>query len=553
MLMTRTLRSSSVSLSLLHMAILTSWSLTLVRGFGVGVGFGRKGLTHRTPTSIVTVTTTGTTTTAPRNAGTAATHGHNRQHHFFSSLLLRLSPHPHNNISTTTTMTKRKNNNRVVPVVVPVGIRRSTRLQTCGLQKCGQNAAQQYTVIANSSSDNNASSSEPSSSSSSSSSKEIMEKEEKEKKSSVVKRAKTTSKTTTIKKKSAAKVKKEPTKEAESKSVRVKKSSTVACLPRTRELELQSEHCHGGAAAVNVNQHVNELIVFGVDEAGRGPLCGPVVAAAAYMPVGMDIPGIVDSKKITKEEERERLYDCIVNNNDNNNDNGGGVRWAVAIIDAARIDEINILQATMEGMRLACEALVTKTGIHAPSQQDNKNRVMVASAQEKGCYVVYSGSITGTGGTSTDADAGLADANKEDSTAVTIISDNPTNDGEGEIITTTEPPCTSTTHTSTYCALVDGNRCPTSMPDNCASESIIKGDSKEYCIAAASILAKVTRDRLMREYDTLYPAYNLAQHKGYPTKAHIQAVMTHGASPQHRRTFAPLKHMTFDQNGKQVV
>jgi ribonuclease HII len=83
----------------------------------------------------------------------------------------------------------------------------------------------------------------------------------------------------------------------------------------------------------------------------------------------------------------------------------------------------------------------------------------------------------------------------------------------------------------------------------CPAESVVKGDSKEFSIAAASILAKVTRDRLMHGYDRLYPKYNLGQHKGYPTAAHQNAVRDHGASPIHRRTFAPLKHMEFDEEG----
>lgn len=103
---------------------------------------------------------------------------------------------------------------------------------------------------------------------------------------------------------------------------------------------------------------------------------------------------------------------------------------------------------------------------------------------------------------------------------------------------------------NSYYALIDGNKVPKEMP--CACESLVKGDGREYAIGAASILAKVTRDRLMHEYDKKYPEYNLSQHKGYPTAAHMAAVRKHGASPIHRRTFAPLKHMTFDDDGKVI-
>ena len=101
-----------------------------------------------------------------------------------------------------------------------------------------------------------------------------------------------------------------------------------------------------------------------------------------------------------------------------------------------------------------------------------------------------------------------------------------------------------------YYALIDGNRVPKEMP--CEAEPMVKGDSREYCIGAASLIAKVTRDRLMHAYDELYPEYNLQQHKGYPTQSHMSAVFKHGASPIHRRTFAPLKHMSFDKDGRIV-
>mmetsp|Transcript_21803 Transcript_21803/g.47606 ORF Transcript_21803/g.47606 Transcript_21803/m.47606 type:complete len:526 (+) Transcript_21803:3-1580(+) len=260
------------------------------------------------------------------------------------------------------------------------------------------------------------------------------------------------------------------------------------CLPRTRELSLKSE----------LNDE--SLVVIGVDEAGRGPLAGPVCAAAAFLPV--DIAGITDSKKITKEDDREKLYEEIMM--------APGVRWAVAIVDAQRIDEINILQATMEAMRMATTAVVS------PSSGDEI--ASEVSTDRRGCYVIRGA-----------------------------------NDDEGVAIDAASVAAASTASsdpaTSNY-ALIDGNRVPTDMP--CDAAPLVKGDSREFCIGAASIIAKVTRDRLMHAYDAMYPEYNLAQHKGYPTAAHMAAVRTHGASPIHRRTFAPLKHMSFDNEGRIV-
>lgn len=231
--------------------------------------------------------------------------------------------------------------------------------------------------------------------------------------------------------------------------------------------------------------------MVGVDEAGRGPLAGPVVAAAAFVPT--DIPGVTDSKKLIDEGKREELYDRIIRSR--------GVRWAAAIIDARRIDEINILQATMEGMRLAVEALMDPAG-----GKKGAKREMEATAKKVGCYVVCG--------------CDRKSANEDGNSA-------------------------------THYALVDGNRVPPSMP--CDAEAMVKGDSREYAIGAASIIAKVTRDRIMREYDAIYPQYGLAKHKGYPTAAHMAAVHGHGASPIHRRTFAPLKHMDLDEEGRIVV
>lgn len=178
----------------------------------------------------------------------------------------------------------------------------------------------------------------------------------------------------------------------------------------------------------------------------------PVVAAAAIVPA--TIAGIIDSKKITKEDERERIYEELIRS--------PGIRYAVAIISAKRIDEVNILQATLEGMRMAVAGVMNI---------DSEIQV------EKG------------------KDSNVASAERNDSSYV-ITSGSPKNKKTNEI----------------YYALIDGNKVPKEMP--CQCESLVKGDGREYSIGAASILAKVTRDRLMHEYDKMYPKYNLSQHKG---------------------------------------
>jgi ribonuclease HII len=239
-----------------------------------------------------------------------------------------------------------------------------------------------------------------------------------------------------------------------------KKSRKFACPLRTREAALEGHD------------------VMGVDEAGRGPLAGPVVAAAALVPCTLE--GVMDSKLLTKEEEREKMYQALIES--------PNIQYAVAIVDAARIDEINILQATLEAMRMAVDGVM------------NPKRGGKVCVSREGCYVVCG------------------------------------------------PKAKKHRKSNKYYALIDGNKVPKDMP--CDAECIIKGDSKEFCIAAASILAKVTRDRLMRGYDELYPEFQLQQHKGYPTAKHMALVRKYGASPIHRRTFAPLKHMSFDEQGR---
>ena len=177
-------------------------------------------------------------------------------------------------------------------------------------------------------------------------------------------------------------------------------------------------------------------VVCGVDEAGRGPLAGPVCAAAVILPADLEIPGLNDSKKLTDKKRRE-LYDIII---------ARSIAYGIALVDEKTIDEINILQATFLAMERAVAQLSVQPDL----------------------------------------------------------------------------------------ALVDGNRAP-ALP--VPVKTVIKGDSLSASIAAASILAKVTRDRLMEELDETYPAYGFAVHKGYGTKRHYEALAEFGPSPVHRMTF----------------
>ncbi len=177
-------------------------------------------------------------------------------------------------------------------------------------------------------------------------------------------------------------------------------------------------------------------LICGIDEAGRGPLAGPVCAAACVLPAGLELEGLNDSKKLS-EKRREALYDQIT---------AQALAWAVCLVDEKTIDEINILQATFRAMRGA----VSKLSL-----------------------------------------------------------------------------------TPNLC-LVDGNLDPgLGLP----TKTVVKGDATCASIAAASILAKVTRDRLMLRYDAQYPGYGFAAHKGYGTKAHYAALAALGPCPIHRRSF----------------
>ena len=177
--------------------------------------------------------------------------------------------------------------------------------------------------------------------------------------------------------------------------------------------------------------------IAGIDEAGRGPLAGPVVVAGVIMPKDSMIEGVNDSKKVS-EKKREKLYDLILEE---------AISYSVAVVGQDCIDEINILNATKQGVTTVVEELDVKP------------------------------------------DLILIDA---------------------------------LTHINTKGIPYD---------------SIIKGDAKCYSIAAASILAKVTRDRIMRQWDEIYPQYGFARHKGYGTAAHIAAIKQYGLCPIHRKSF----------------
>lgn len=183
------------------------------------------------------------------------------------------------------------------------------------------------------------------------------------------------------------------------------------------------------------------LHIAGVDEAGRGPLAGPLVVAAVILDPAHPIAGIGDSKALS-ERRREALFPQI---------QAQAIACCIRVIDAATIDRLNIFQATMQGMR---EAVL---GLSVSPQR----------------------------------------------------------------------------------ARIDGNKIPPGLP--CEAEAWVKGDARDAAIGAASILAKVTRDRAMLVLHERYPHYGFDRHKGYPTAEHVAALRTHGPCPEHRRSFAPVK------------
>jgi ribonuclease HII len=184
----------------------------------------------------------------------------------------------------------------------------------------------------------------------------------------------------------------------------------------------------------------NNIYLAGVDEVGRGPLAGPVVAAAVILDPESPIDGLADSKKIS--EKRRQALEQVIKES--------AMAWSLGRAEVEEIDRLNILHASLLAMRRAIEGL-------------------------------------------------------------SICPDH---------------------------ALVDGNRCP---DISCSVEAVVGGDGSVPAISAASIIAKVARDREMVELDRRYPGYGLARHKGYPTKAHLEALQRLGISEIHRRSFAPVK------------
>lgn len=178
-------------------------------------------------------------------------------------------------------------------------------------------------------------------------------------------------------------------------------------------------------------------LICGVDEAGRGPLAGPVFAAAVILPIDCEIEGLNDSKKLS-EKKRELLFDVIKEK---------AIAYSIASASVDEIEEVNILKATFLAMNRAISGLNIKSDF----------------------------------------------------------------------------------------AIIDGNRVPDNIAVECAT--LVKGDSKSMSVAAASVLAKVSRDRLLIEYDEKFPEYNFKKHKGYGTKEHYEAIAKHGICEVHRKSF----------------
>jgi ribonuclease HII len=198
----------------------------------------------------------------------------------------------------------------------------------------------------------------------------------------------------------------------------------------------------------NAARNNGALRIAGVDEVGRGPMFGPVVAAAVILPKGCRLKGLNDSKQLTEQQRTD--FDIVIRRE--------AVAWAVAEVDVETIDRINIRKASLLAMRMAVEQLAVAPESLLPD------------------YLLVDG-----------------------------------------------------------CDTID-------WP--CAQQAVVKGDATSFSIAAASVLAKVHRDRLLVEFDQLYPGYGLARHKGYCSREHLEALKRLGPTPQHRKSYAPVAQRT---------
>lgn len=221
------------------------------------------------------------------------------------------------------------------------------------------------------------------------------------------------------------------------------------------------------------------FLPIGIDEAGRGPLAGPVVAAACLLPADVELPGVNDSKKLT-EKRREALFPLVQER---------AIAWGIGVVDHARIDEINILNATFEAMRLAVRGLLGEIALSEPPLW----------AEAVGGPMALPLPAGWEGKPLPGAPLGEAQVGRQPF------------------------------------LLVDGNQRIREWTG--LQRPVVGGDRKALAIAAASILAKVARDRLMIGYDKLYPAYGFAGHKGYSAPVHWGALDREGPCPIHRRSF----------------